>query len=78
MCPMNLSTTLPTTIEMFDRPALGQVVKAVSPNQRGRIKFDATYWFARFSDSNITETIVPGMLVLVVGREGITLLVEIL
>lgn len=74
---MKPSTTFPTTTEMFDRPALGQVIKTISPDQRGRIKFEATYWFARFHDPDIKTNALPGTLVSVIGREGLTLLVTV-
>jgi membrane protein implicated in regulation of membrane protease activity len=61
-------------IELFTRPEIGEVVQAIAPNQRGRIKFRASFWPARF----YTESAFPAMpseQVTVIGREGITLLV---
>ncbi|HIK29697.1 MAG TPA: NfeD family protein [Oscillatoriaceae cyanobacterium M7585_C2015_266] len=63
-------------IEMFRQPLLGIVEEAIAPNQRGRVKFDGTYWPARFFETNCQTTVYPEALVAIVGIQGITLLVE--
>lgn len=73
---MNSSTKLPVTTELFARPALGEVMKTISLDQRGRVKFEATYWFARFYSSHSQDRAEPGTLVSVIGREGLTLLIK--
>lgn len=67
---------LPMTsqIELFAQPGLGEVVQAIAPNRKGRIKFRASFWPARFYQ--VSETaVLPSEQVAVVGRQGITLLV---
>lgn len=49
------------------------VDEEIQPHQLGRVKFRGSYWNAR---STQAVTFVPGEVVLVVGRENITLLVE--
>lgn len=72
---MGLATSFPTAIEIFDQPIISTVDQAITPQQRGRIKFMATYWFARFYDPCCQRSALPGTTVVVVGRTGITLLV---
>lgn len=60
-------------IELFARPELGEVVQAIAPNRKGRIKFRASFWPARFYQG--ADTALPPEQVAVVGRQGITLLV---
>jgi membrane-bound ClpP family serine protease len=49
------------------------VDKPIAPQQQGRVKFQATWWYAMCEDEIY---IFPGTQVLVVGRIGLTLLVE--
>lgn len=60
---------------MFPEPLLGIVEQAIAFNQRGRVKFDGTYWPARFYDPDCQATVPPNQFVTVVARDGITLLV---
>jgi NfeD-like C-terminal, partner-binding len=64
----------PETIEFFPQAAIGEVEQTVTRHQRGRVKFMATTWFARFYHPSCAEAL-PGMPVRVIGREGLTLLV---
>jgi len=67
-------TFIPETIELFPQTAIGEVEEAITLHQRGRVRFMATTWFARFYQSNAQEAL-PGTSVKVIGREGLTLLV---
>jgi membrane protein implicated in regulation of membrane protease activity len=67
-------STAPNQIELFDRPGVGEVVKMITPNCRGRIKFRASFWPARFYTDAPTQAF-PSDQVSVIGRDGITLLV---
>ena len=63
---------------LFAQPGIGEVVQAISSNRRGRVKFKASFWPARFySEARINaETLaLPLDRVVVVGIDGITLLV---
>ncbi len=71
---MSLTIT-PETIEFFAHVAIGEVSETITRQQRGRVKFMATYWFARFYDTNDSVEALPGTSVKVIGREGLTLLV---
>ncbi len=73
--------TSPERIEFFSQPGIGEAVQAIAPNQRGRVRFRASFWPARFYSDVKTQTleahtrILPSDQVAVVGRDGITLLV---
>gem|GEM_PF-4616990 len=64
------------------RPKIPEVLlwinsPAIAPNQPGRVKYKASYWSAKLYPSDReTSPLTPGQLVGVVGREGITLLVQ--
>lgn len=70
---MNFSLTS-NRIELFAQPSVAEVVKSIAPNRKGRIKFRASFWPARFYLDSETE-VLPSEQVVVIGRDGITLLV---
>ncbi|MBD1939115.1 NfeD family protein [Microcoleus sp. FACHB-68] len=70
-----MDTLFTDTVKMFPQPLLGIVEQAIAYNQRGRVKFDGTYWPARFYNPDCQATVSPNQFVNVVAREGITLLV---
>lgn len=70
-----MDTLFTGTVKMFPQPLLGIVEQAIAYNQRGRVKFDGTYWPARFYNPDCQATVSPNQFVTVVAREGITLLV---
>lgn len=51
----------------------GYVEQAINPNRRGRVRYQATYWFG-VCDS--ARSLPPGTEVTVLGRQGNTLLVQ--
>ncbi|NJL48920.1 MAG: hypothetical protein HC929_17435 [Leptolyngbyaceae cyanobacterium SM2_5_2] len=53
--------------------SLAVVVSDIKPFQKGRIQYQATYWFGRCEDN---VTLVAGMPVEVVRREGNTWVVR--
>ncbi|MCG8361720.1 MAG: NfeD family protein [Pseudanabaenales cyanobacterium] len=53
-----------------------RVEKTITPGCGGRVYFQATYWPARFYQSDCQLTVLPGDLVTIVGRQGLTLLVK--
>ncbi|MDY6940860.1 MAG: NfeD family protein [Cyanobacteriota bacterium] len=57
----------------FNLTGKATVDEAILPKEKGRIRFQGTYWPAR-CDSG--ATLAPGQICFVVGRRGITLLVE--
>jgi hypothetical protein len=68
-------TVAPETIEWFDYAELGEVEQTITSHQRGRVRFMATYWFARFYQPCGQTEVLPGTGVRVIGRQGLTLLV---
>jgi hypothetical protein len=68
-------TVAPDTIEFFAQAAIGQVEQPITQHQRGRVKFMATTWFARFYQPTTQTQALAGTRVKVIGREGLTLLV---
>lgn len=67
-------TKTPERIELFAQPGLGEVVQLITPNRRGRVKYRASFWPARFYPDTQRQA-EPSEQVVVVGRDGITLLV---
>jgi membrane protein implicated in regulation of membrane protease activity len=66
----------PDRIALFAQPGIGEVVQAISSGQRGRVKFRASFWPAKFySESLANKPALPLEQVIVVGIDGITLLV---
>ena len=61
-------------IELFAQTDIAEVVKAIAPNRKGRIKFRASFWPAKLY-TNSAVALQPSEQVVVVGRDGITLLV---
>jgi len=68
-------TVAPETIEFFAQAGVGRVEQPMTQHQRGRVRFMATTWFARFYQPNAQKEVLPGTPVRVIGREGLTLLV---
>lgn len=69
-------STQPIQVEIFSTPQPAPVVQTLSPHQSpGRVQYQATHWPAKFYHTDCPLTVKPGAQVLVVGREGITLLV---
>lgn len=66
----------PNRVALFARPGVGQVVQVISSGQRGRVKFRASFWPAKFySEASAGKQLLPLEQVTVVGIDGITLLV---
>jgi formylglycine-generating enzyme required for sulfatase activity len=61
-------------IQRFSKSGVGEVVEAIAPNKRGRVKFGGSYWSAQLYPEAQTQ-VLPSEQVSVVGRDGITLLV---
>jgi membrane protein implicated in regulation of membrane protease activity len=57
-------------------PEVGVVDQVIAPNQPGRIKYQASYWPARLYQVKGAIQLDSQQVVQVVGREGITLLVQ--
>lgn len=55
-----------------------EVIEVISLRKPGRIYFEGSYWAARFQDSCLQNLALPGSFVKVIGRQGITLIVELL
>jgi membrane protein implicated in regulation of membrane protease activity len=64
----------PERIELFAQPGIGEVVQMITPNRRGRVKYRASFWPARFY-FDTERPVEPSEQVVVIGRDGITLLV---
>ena len=61
--------------ELFPFSGIGKVEETISAEQLGRVRFQATYWRARFQQPSYPQEISPGNKIRIVGREGLTLLV---
>ncbi|MGB3240432.1 MAG: NfeD family protein [Geitlerinemataceae cyanobacterium] len=81
--PSVVSSSNWQSIELFPTPEIAIVDVTISGDRPGRVKYQSSYWPARFFDSPndancaIEHSIAlkPKEEVMVVGREGITLLV---
>ena len=64
-----------TQTELAPFHGIAQVTKQIRPDHLGRIRFQATYWNAKFAASNQQHVAEPHTKVQVIGREGLTLIV---
>jgi membrane protein implicated in regulation of membrane protease activity len=62
--------------EFSDFRGHGFVDQVVTETSRGRVYFKASFWPAQLAHSNITQSLLPGEPIEVVGRKGITLLIR--
>ncbi len=66
----------PLSYKSFPLAGQGVVTETISVHSRGRVKFQASYWMAKFLDDEAEAVIEPGETVQIVGRVGNTLLVK--
>lgn len=70
----------PTTLKLFTTPQLGEVDQTIADPAKGRIKFQRSLWSAQIwhlsSQFSYFKPLSPGELVWVLGRVGLTLLVQ--
>lgn len=71
---MRSSTSL--SIKRFTSHASGLIDKAVAGDAPGRIRYSGTVWFARPYPSHSNLTFAKGERVLIIARQGTTLLVQ--
>ena len=60
----------------FAADGQGQVVQTINGHYAGRVVFETTYWTARLHPPQPNCRLLPGTMVQIVGREGLTLLVS--
>ena len=67
----------PKTEKIFSNQGWGKVVKTITSNTNGRVRFQATDWPAKLYLAKTQKQfhITPNHKVKIVGREGLTLLV---
>lgn len=71
-----MTTVSQSSAQFFPTPGKGTVVETITTHQEGRVKYQASYWPARlYGQSSFTE-LEPDQSVVVLGREGITLLIQ--
>ena len=66
-------------VEMSDflsTKTTARVERAITQNGDGRVYFQATYWPARFYQTDCQAKALPGDMVTIFGRQGLTLLVR--
>jgi membrane-bound ClpP family serine protease len=78
---MFLKSKFPTTLKLFPAPGIGEVDQAIAaPLGKGTIKFQGSLWRAQvwYSAEKPTESrqLMPNEMVWVIGRIGLTLLVQ--
>jgi membrane protein implicated in regulation of membrane protease activity len=62
--------------QLFPQPEIGIVEVAIAPNQPGRIAYKASSYPAKLYNCN--SQLLPNTKVAVIGRENITLLIQLL
>ncbi len=62
--------------QLFSQPGTGTVVETITLLKRGRVKYLSSYWPAQFHDESTLSPLIPEQAVLVVGRKGMTLLIQ--
>lgn len=67
--------TLPSRIELFAAPVEGIVDRPADATRPGRIRTMGTIWNARLYQFENQLAVAAGDRVLVVGRQGLTLLI---
>lgn len=76
---MNLTQTLPHTLELFKEQKKARVEHIITPHRKGRVFYEGTYWPARMyqvADAAIADYVLDvSSWVTVIGRQGLTLLV---
>jgi membrane protein implicated in regulation of membrane protease activity len=76
---MNLTQTLPHTLELFKEQKKARVEHTITPQRKGRVFYEGTYWPARLysvADGAIADYALDvSSWVTVIGRQGLTLLV---
>ncbi|NER78934.1 MAG: hypothetical protein F6K42_05020 [Leptolyngbya sp. SIO1D8] len=67
---------IPETPEFFPHTGTAKVLRLITSEDAGRIRFQGTDWPARFNHPRAQTSVSPSAKVKVVGRQGLTLLVE--
>ena len=73
---MPLFTTDPIILFEVKDQVTGTVSKPITSTQPGRIKCQAVYWPACLYKAQSKTSLQPGQTVKVIGRQGLTLLVQ--
>ncbi len=76
---MNFTPMTPPTTQLFKKIDMGKVEEMITPDRSGRVRFQGSFWRARLLNSTGKHDrlqILPGEWVKVVGRIGLTLLVQ--
>ena len=75
---MNLSPVLEMSevLSFSSAKNVARVERAITSGRGGRVYFQATYWPARLYQSDSQRTVLPGDMVTIMGRQGLTLLVK--
>jgi len=71
-----MGTRTPPAAEFLTRPDVGVVVKTITPTQRGRVQYQATSWPACLYGVTTPTTVEPDQPVQILGRRGLTLLIQ--
>jgi membrane protein implicated in regulation of membrane protease activity len=64
------------TTELFSQKGTARVLRTITSEDAGRIRFRGTDWPARLNHSDSWVSVPPSAKVQVIGRRGLTLLVE--
>jgi membrane-bound ClpP family serine protease len=66
---------LPDRPEIFSTPTQGKVDQTITQNHPGRVECFGSCWAAQLYQADCVTALLPGQVVRVIGRKGITLLV---
>ncbi|WP_072621119.1 NfeD family protein [Spirulina major] len=62
--------------QFFPTPIPGVITDTVTLDQKGRIRFQGSFYPAQLAEQNMSDELSPGTTVQVLGRLGITLLIR--
>lgn len=62
-------------VVLFREQGTGRVQEAVTPTQKGWVRYAGTSWSAKFYESEFEGTIAPGQELTILGHQGNSLLV---
>ena len=71
-----MSTRTQSAAELLTRQDVGVVIKTITPTQRGRVQYKATSWPACLHGVTQPTMLEPNQPVRVLGRRGLTLLIQ--
>jgi hypothetical protein len=74
--PSTMDSFYRPNYQLFAQPGTATVVETITLSRRGRVRYLSSYWPARLHQGTSSTQLTPEQTVLVLGREGMTLLIQ--